>query len=184
MMLLAPGAFAFSTVVIDPGHGGHDRGGIPSNLASEKIMTLDVAFRLRTRLEAAGLRVVMTRTSDTFISLPARVAIANAQRNAIFVSVHFNAAPRRGAEGYETYYYSRQSARLAEACYAKITQAWPGSHRGVRISGFYVIRKTRIPAVLVEPGFLTNPQEAALISRPETRQRLANLLASAILSRR
>lgn len=184
LLALAPGAWAFSTVVIDAGHGGFDRGGIPGQRVWEKSMTLDVAFRLQARLRAAGLRTVMTRTSDTFIPLPRRVAIANAQRNAIFVSIHFNAAPRAGAEGYETYYYSRQSARLAAACYSKIVQAWPGSRRGVRVRGFYVIRKTAIPSVLVEPGFLTNPREASLVSQAAYRQRIANLLASAILSRR
>jgi N-acetylmuramoyl-L-alanine amidase len=175
-------AYGFDTVVIDPGHGGVDRGGIPGQRVPEKVMALDVAFRLRARLEAAGLRTVMTRHDDTFISLPQRVAIANAQRNAVFISVHFNATPRPEAEGFETYYYSRRSARLAAACYAGIVQSWPGTHRGLRTRGFFVIRKTNIPSVLVEPGFLTNPREAGLISQPWERQRIANLLANAILS--
>ncbi|HEX4085576.1 MAG TPA: N-acetylmuramoyl-L-alanine amidase [Chthoniobacteraceae bacterium] len=184
LLLLPLGAFAFTTVVIDPGHGGIDRGGIPGQRVAEKTMTLDTAFRLRRLLEAAGFRTVMTRTSDTFVSLPARVAIANAQRNAIFISLHYNAAPREGAEGFGAYYYNRRSARLAMACYSHIIQAWPGTPRGVQIRGFYVIRKTRIPSILVEPGFLTNAREASLISRPEVRQRIAALLAAAIISER
>jgi N-acetylmuramoyl-L-alanine amidase len=181
---VAPGAFAFSTVVIDPGHGGIDRGGIPGQRVPEKVMALDTARRLEIRLRQAGFRTIMTRRDDTFVSLPARVAIANAQRNAIFISIHYNAAPRPAAEGFETYYYTRHSAKLAAACYSRIVQAWPGSRRGVRTRGFYVIRKTVIPSVLVEPGFLTNPREAALISRPEVRQRIADLLAAAIISKR
>jgi N-acetylmuramoyl-L-alanine amidase len=177
-------ASAFTTVVIDPGHGGADRGGIPGQRVPEKVMALDTARRLEIRLRAAGFHTVMTRWNDTFISLPERVAIANAQRNAIFISIHFNATPRPEAEGFETYYYSRRSAKLAEACYSRIIQAWPGSRRGIRTRGFFVIRKTNIPSVLVEPGFLTNPREAALISRPEIRQRLADLLADAIISKR
>jgi N-acetylmuramoyl-L-alanine amidase len=181
---LARTALGFNTVVIDPGHGGVDHGGIPGQRVWEKTMTLDTAKRLAILLRQAGLRVVMTRVDDTFISLPQRVAIANAQRDAIFISIHYNATPRAGAEGFETYYYSRRSAKLAAACYSRIVQAWPGSRRGIRTRGFYVIRKTNIPCVLVEPGFLTNPYEAALISQASTRQRIARLLAAAILSRR
>lgn len=178
------GAFGFTTVVIDPGHGGVDRGGIPGQRVPEKVMALDTAWRLEKRLQAAGFRTIMTRQSDYFVSLPARVAIANAQRDAIFISIHYNAAPRAGAEGFETYYYSRRSAKLAAACYSRIVQAWPGSRRGIRTRGFFVIRKTTIPSVLVEPGFLTNPREAALISEPGMRQRIAELLAAAIISKR
>jgi N-acetylmuramoyl-L-alanine amidase len=181
---VVPGAFGFTTVVIDPGHGGVDRGGIPGQRVAEKTMTLDTARRLEVRLRAAGFRTIMTRRDDYFVSLPARVAIANAQRNAIFISIHYNAAPRSEGEGFETYYYTRYSAKLAAACYSRIIQAWPGSRRGIRTRGFYVIRKTMIPSVLVEPGFLTNPREAALISRPEMRQRIADLLAAAIISKR
>ena len=184
LALSARGAFGFTTVVIDPGHGGIDRGGIPGQRVPEKVMTLDTARRLEVRLRAAGFRTVMTRRTDVFVSLPARVAIANAQRNAIFISIHYNAAPRSQAEGFETYYYTRKSARLAAACYSRIIQAWPGSRRGIRTRGFFVIRRTVIPSVLVEPGFLTNPREAALISRPEYRQRVADLLAAAIISKR
>lgn len=147
-------------------------------------MVLDVAYRLQARLRAAGLRTVMTRRDDTFVSLPGRVAIANSYRNAIFISVHFNATPRPEAEGFETYYYSAHSAWLAKACYSAIIRAWAGTARGVRTRPFYVIRKTGIPAVLVEPGFLTNPREASLVSQPGVRQRIANLLAAAIISKR
>jgi len=184
LCLLVRQACGFTTVVIDPGHGGQDRGGIPGQRVAEKTMTLDTAFRLDRLLRAAGFRTVLTRYNDTFVSLPRRVAIANAQRNAIFISIHYNAAPRAAAEGFETYYYSRRSARLAAACYSRIIDSWWGSRRGVRTRGFFVIRRTTIPSVLVEPGFLTNPREAALISRPEVRQRIATLLAAAIISNR
>jgi len=91
---------AFTTVVIDPGHGGVDRGGIPGQRVAEKVMALDTARRLEIRLRAAGFRTIMTRRDDYFVSLPERVAIANAQRDAIFISIHFNATPRPGAEGF------------------------------------------------------------------------------------
>src|SRR3954447_21647231 len=85
------GARASTTIVIDAGHGGHDRGGIAGQRVSEKMMNLDVAQRLKALLQASGYRVVMTRDSDVFIPLGMRVAIANAYRDAIFVCIHFNA---------------------------------------------------------------------------------------------
>src|SRR5436190_16337173 len=96
----------YTTIVIDPGHGGFDRGGIPGQRVAEKVMTLDVSQRLKTILQNAGYRVVMTRDTDEFIPLGTRVAIANSQPNAIFICVHFNSATRRGANGIETYFYS------------------------------------------------------------------------------
>ncbi|MEA3187897.1 MAG: N-acetylmuramoyl-L-alanine amidase [Chthoniobacter sp.] len=180
--IFASSAFAgFSTVVIDAGHGGHDRGGIPGQRVAEKWATLEVARRLQGDLRAAGLRTVMTRSDDTFIPLGTRVAIANAQRNAVFVSIHFNSAPRSGACGFETYYYSRQSGPLAARLYSKLVRAWPSENRGLRCRGFFVIRRTRIPAVLCECGFLTNPREASLISSAAMRQRIADLLAQGIV---
>src|SRR3954467_5432420 len=92
------------TSVVDAGHGGFDRGGVPGQRISEKDKTLDVAQRLRRILSANGYRVIMTRDSDVFVSLGARVGIANSNPNAIFVSIHFNCAPRSGANGIETYY--------------------------------------------------------------------------------
>src|SRR4029077_19970411 len=85
-----------TTVVIDAGHGGFDRGGIPGQRVSEKDMTLDVARRLKGALVASGYRVVMTRQSHVFVPLGTRTTVANSNRNAIFVSVHFNSATRGG----------------------------------------------------------------------------------------
>ena len=104
-----------TVVVIDAGHGGFDRGGIPGQRVPESIMTLDVALRLRSILQASGYPVVMTRSSDVFVPLGTRVAIANSYRNGIFVCIHFNSATRRGANGIETYFYSGQSLSLASA---------------------------------------------------------------------
>src|SRR3989440_8527942 len=161
------------TVVIDAGHGGHDRGGIPGQRIAEKDMTLDVAQRLRNVLAASGYHVVMSRDSDVFVSLPTRVAIANSYRNAIFVCIHFNATQRSGAGGIETYFYSRDSLPLASAVHYYVTGGAPSANRGVRRRGYYVLRKTNIPAVLVECGFLTNPTEAAYAQTASYRQKLA-----------
>jgi N-acetylmuramoyl-L-alanine amidase len=171
------------TVVIDAGHGGHDRGGIPGQRIAEKVMTLDVAQRLRNVLEASGYRVVMTRDSDVFVPLGTRVAIANSYRNAIFVCVHFNATNRMGASGIETYFYSRDSLPLASAIHHFVVGGAPSGNRGVRRRGYYVLRKTNIPAVLVECGFLTNPTEAAYAQTTSYRQKLAEEIAAGVRGR-
>ncbi|PYJ75050.1 MAG: hypothetical protein DME77_10200 [Verrucomicrobia bacterium] len=172
-----------TTVVIDAGHGGFDRGGIPGQRIPEKEMTLDVAQRLKGVLTAAGYRVVMTRDSDVFVPLATRVAIANSYRNAIFVCIHFNSAKRMGAGGIETYFYSRDSLPLASAVHYFVAGGAPSANRGVRRRGFYVLRKTGIPAVLVECGFLTNPTEGAYAESTSYRQKLATEIAAGIRGR-
>ena len=171
------------TVVIDAGHGGYDRGGIPGQRIAEKDMTLDVAQRLKNVLSASGYRVVMTRSTDVFVPLGGRVAIANSYRNAIFVCIHFNATGRSGASGIETYFYSRESLPLASAIHYYVTGGAPSANRGVRRRGYYVLRRTSIPAVLIECGFLTNPTEAAYAQSVSYRQKLAEEIAAGIRGR-
>jgi N-acetylmuramoyl-L-alanine amidase len=171
------------TVVIDAGHGGYDRGGIPGQRVSEKDMTLDVARRLQSVLTASGYRVVMTRDSDVFVPLGTRCAIANSNRNAIFVSVHFNSATRSGASGIETYFYNRDSLSLASAIHHYVAGGAPSSNRGVRRRGYYVLRRTNMPSVLVECGFLTNATEAGYAQNASYRQKLAEAIAAGVRSR-
>ena len=172
-----------TVIVIDAGHGGFDRGGIPGQRVAESTMTLDVALRLRSALQASGYRVVMTRSTDVFVPLGTRVAIANAYRNGIFVCVHFNSATRRGANGIETYFYNSQSLPLASAIHYYVAGGAPSPNRGVRRRGYYVLRKTTIPSVLVECGFLTNPYEAQYIQSATYRQKLAEEIARGVRNR-
>jgi N-acetylmuramoyl-L-alanine amidase len=172
-----------TVVVIDAGHGGFDRGGIPGQRVAEKTMTLDVAQRLKSVLTAYGYRVVMTRDNDVFVPLGTRVAIANSYRNAIFVCIHFNAARRRTASGIETYFYSSQSLPLASAIHYYVAGGAPSSNRGVRRRGFYVLRKTTIPSVLVECGFLTNATEANYAQSADYRQKLAEEIGRGVRER-
>jgi N-acetylmuramoyl-L-alanine amidase len=174
---------ATTTVVVDAGHGGFDRGGIPGQTIPEKEMTLDVAQRLKGILIANGYHVVMTRDSDVFVPLAARVAIANSYRNAIFVCIHFNSAKRMGADGIETYFYGRDSLPLASAVHYFVAGGAPSPNRGVRRRGYYVLRKATVPAVLVECGFLTNPTEAQYAQTTSYRQKLADEIAAGIRGR-
>ncbi|HEY5753164.1 MAG TPA: N-acetylmuramoyl-L-alanine amidase [Chthoniobacterales bacterium] len=171
------------TVVIDAGHGGHDRGGIPTNYVTEKNVALDVALRLRNDLREAGFRVVMTRTNDVFIPLSMRCAIANAQRRAVFVSIHFNSAANRDARGVETYYYG-SGGGLAASIHRRLTRNLGAPDRRIRSRRYFVLRNTRIPAVLVECGFLTNRYDASLALKSGYRARLAQEIANAIIANR
>lgn len=176
-------AAPFSTVVLDAGHGGHDRGGIPTNIIPEKGVALDVTRRVRGYLLAAGLRVVMTRSSDVFVTLDQRVNLSNAQRSAVFVSIHFNSAARRGANGIETF-ANTAGLPLARRIQREVMRTTYSEDRGVKQRGFYVLRKNRKPAVLVECGFLTNPTDAALAGRASYRDKLARRIAGAIIGYR
>lgn len=167
-------------VVIDAGHGGFDRGGIPGQRVAEKNMALDVAQRLAKKLHGAGYRVVMTRDSDVFVSLPGRVAIANSYRHAIFVCIHFNSSTRAGANGIETYYYRKDSMTLAADIHRNVIGGAPTENRGIRRRGYYVLRKTTIPGVLVECGFLTNPGEARLVLTSSYREKLAEEISRGV----
>lgn len=180
-VLAQPSAWAARTVVIDAGHGGHDRGGGPGQKIPEKPYALDVAIRLQRVLQSAGYRTVMTRSGDYFVTLGNRCAIANKHRDAIFVSIHFNSGQREGANGIETYYYTAKSAALAASIHREVLRAAGTEDRRVRHRGFYVIRNTRIPSVLCELGFLTNRAEAAKISGSAAyRQSLAEAVARGI----
>jgi len=171
---------ARGTIVIDAGHGGFDRGGVPGQRIAEKDKTLDVALRLRRILQADGYRVVMTRDRDVFIPLGTRTAIANSYRGASFVSIHFNCASRAGANGIETYYYRSDSAGLAASIHRNVIAGAPTENRGIRRRGFFVLRRTAIPSVLVECGFLTNPTEGRLAQTDSYRQKLAEQIARGI----
>jgi N-acetylmuramoyl-L-alanine amidase len=180
LVAFAASALGERTIVIDAGHGGFDRGGVPGQRISEKDKTLDVAQRLSRILQAQGYRTVMTRDSDVFIPLGTRTAIANRYRDASFVSIHFNCAPRVGANGIETYYYRSDSAALAASIHRNVVSISPSENRGIRRRGFFVLRRTAIPSVLVECGFLTNPTEGRLALSADYRQRLAEQIARGI----
>src|SRR5438045_8899321 len=123
---------------------------MPGKRVAETDMTLDVALRVRNILSANGYNVVMTRSTDVFVPLGGRVAIANSYRNAIFVCIHFNSASRSGASGIETYFYSSQSYALASSIHHFVAGGAPSANRRVRRRGFHVLRRSNIPAVPAE----------------------------------
>ncbi len=180
LAVVAP-CFGFTTVVVDAGHGGKDRGGMPKQRISEKLLALDLAKRVERLLRASGVRTVMTRRDDRTVSLPERVRQANSYRDAIFVSIHFNSSRNRDATGIETYYYN-SGYDLAANIQNKMIRACRTDDRGIKRRGFYVLRHTKIPSVLVECGFLTNPSEGKRCQKSSYRQLLAQQVVRGILA--
>jgi len=175
---------SFSTVVVDAGHGGKDNGAYRKFGGAEKLATLDVAKRLSRRLRESDLKIVMTRSTDVFIPLEQRVAIENAQKNSIFVSIHFNDSRRRGIHGFETYYHSANSFDLAHRIQSKLMTIPHSANRGVHSANFRVLRLAKYPAVLVECGFLSNRLEGGEARDSEYREALADRIAEAIVEQR
>ena len=174
----------FNTVVIDAGHGGKDNGAYRRYGGAEKVATLDVARRLERKLRESELKTVMTRSSDVYISLDRRVEIENAQKNSIFVSIHFNDSRRRVIRGFETYYHSPASRELAARIHGKLSTIPRSTNRGIHVANFRVLRLARYPAVLVECGYLSNRREGSGARSAEFREVLADKIAEALIEQR
>jgi len=145
-------------VVVDAGHGGRDMGAYWYGVR-ESDLNMRVARKVEAGLKARGYPVTMTRRSDIFISLSKRARIANRFRNAIFVSIHFNATKSTRVSGAETYYKGRKSRYLASCIQSQLIKRLRVKNRGVRRGNYAVLVGTKCPAVLVECGFISNSYE-------------------------
>ena len=188
-------------VYLDAGHGGYDPGASYFGI-SEKSLTLAIQSRVKAKLEAEGYQVVTTRTSDTYVDLTDRSRAANASESDIFVSIHINASGSSAAQGIETYYYQpyaeypsrinatyhanstrlSMSDTLANAIQSSLINAIGAQNQGVKRQTFAVLRETTAPAVLLELGFLSNPQEAARLNTSAYQETLANAIVAGIKS--
>ncbi len=198
------------TVVLDPGHGGYDKGQVSRN-GCEKDFALDVARRLRQILKAKGLRVIMTREGDYFVPLEVRAKIANSARDSIFVSIHFNGTnDDPNATGFEIFSFTprgapstsdtnvasnsfnmqpgsttdAESLALSACIYHSLIGHIPEYDRGIKRARFAVLRLTKVPAVLIEGGFLTDRGESKLIASKDWRGKLAAAIGVGIESYR
>lgn len=206
-------------VVLDPGHGGDDRGAIGPHGELEKDLTLQIARLTAARLQAAGVPARLTRDGDEAVPLTERTALANRLRADVFVSIHANASPARGARGAETYFMSAEASDSHAAQAAAVENAsaspdtvqlilWDLAHtanlnqsavlardvqerlnalqeirdRGVKQAPFVVLTGATMPAVLVEVGFLSNPDEAARLTARPALEALAGALVDALTS--
>ncbi len=173
------------SVVIDPGHGGPDPGAIGIGGIRETDVVLEISKIVKNLLSEKGVKVRLTRKNEVDLDLPPRVSFANNTDADIFVSIHANASrgKRRDINGLETFYYRGWRGRLlAKKIQKQILRVSPGSpDRGVKQGRFYVIKNTRMPAVLVEIGFLTGRLDARRLEKTTHRKRLAYAIAKGIL---
>lgn len=173
-------------VVIDPGHGGPDPGAVGIGGLRETDVVLDVSLQVARLLQARGVQVLLTRTTEVDVDLPPRVTLANSSGADVFVSVHANALSmeRPDVNGIETFYFAGgRSQSLAEAIQQQLMAISPGTpDRGARPGRFFVIRRTVMPSALAEMGFVTGEVDAPRLADPAYRRRLAQALAAGILN--
>lgn len=195
-------------VVIDAGHGGEDGGTSSAGGTSEKELNLSVAFALRDLFEAAGVPVVMTRTEDVLLydrnvdfkgrkkvldlaarRLVAEKTAAEAEQCggvSLFISIHMNAFPQPQYRGMQVWYGTGHplSAEAATGIQSAALAVMPDNHRKTKAAGsnIYLLDRIKSPAVLVECGFLSNPEEAELLSREEYRYAVAAVVFAGVIA--
>ena len=178
-------------VMIDPGHGGRETGAIYGNV-DEREINLDVSLKLGEYLKSKGIEVVYTRTDDRFVGLQERADMANMDRVSLFVSIHCNAAESTSANGTETYFYApiskpvlfaqrMERQQLAECIQRNAVRSGGLADRGVKEKNLAVLRETKMPAVLVECGFMSNQRELAVLLDPGFQQRIAEGIGNGII---
>jgi N-acetylmuramoyl-L-alanine amidase len=174
-----PSSLRGLTIVVDPGHGGHDPGAQRAR-SNEKSLTLDISLRLRKALQARGANVLMTRETDRFVSLQGRCDFANQRGADLFVSVHINASPKPGSSGTETFYYSATSQSFAREVHKELVKATGRPNRKIHQRRLWVVRHTWMPAILTETAFISNSKEEALLRDPNFRERVARGIAQGV----
>lgn len=173
-------------VVIDPGHGGPDSGAVGIRGIRETDVVLDISLRVADILKKKGVDVYLTRKKEIDLDLYPRVSFANKLRADAFVSIHANATRknvRRDVNGIETFFFSgTRGFRLASSIQEEVVNVSPGSpNRGVRRSRFFVIRRTNMPAALVETGFLTGRLDSSRLRQASYRRKLALAISKGVL---
>lgn len=187
------------TIVLDAGHGGEDGGTVGDGNILEKDLNLAVTLRLSELLREAGYSVVLTRESDTLLydrtidykgrkkalDLAARRKIAEETPNSIFVSIHMNSYPDSRYHGLQVWYSpnhpaSKQIADTIQKTAKELLQPENNRQTKAATSAIYLLHNLQIPAVLIECGFLSNPEEAQKLANPEYQQSLAMTLLSAL----
>jgi len=168
-------------IVLDAGHGGGDTGAVGANGTLEKDINLDIIQRAGKLLNAAGCRVLLTRNDDTLPALDDRPGLANSRQADIFISVHCNSsATRNTGSGTQVYFKTPQSIPLAAIMHEELIKALELRDGGIRTARFVVIRKSLMPAVLLEIAFINNEKEEQLLCTPAFRQKAAEAILNGV----
>ena len=189
-----------TTIILDAGHGGEDGGASSADGLLEKDLNLALVLTMRDILTANGIKVILTRDTDTLLydrnvnfegrkkklDAEARLKIANETENAVFVSIHMNTYPHPSCQGVQVWYSENNNAsfELAKTIQSTAKELLQKENdRTVKRSGssIYLLRKLECPAILIECGFLSSPEEAALLADASYRQQLALVLCMGIL---
>lgn len=171
------------TIVIDAGHGGWDPGRTGVNGENEKNINLKIALKLQTYLEQGGATVLITRNEDSALSqkkkedMKQRKEIANESEGDILISIHQNSFPKKSAKGAQVFYYnnSEESKKLAEYIQNSLKQFLdPNNERLAKANtSYYILKNTKLPAAIVECGFLTNAEEEAMLNDEKYQEKVA-----------
>ena len=189
-------AIANRVIVVDPGHGGIDPGAVGQGV-TEKRIVLEVAKRLKTLLNHAGAKVIMTRDSDTDLGSPGpnglsgrkredlanRVELANSNKADLYLSIHVNAFPSSRWRGAQTFYQRNQAEgkKLAEAIQGELIRVLGNTDRVAKAEDFYTTRNTNMASAIVEIGFISNPAEAELLTDAAYQRKLALAIYSGLV---
>lgn len=188
-----PSEYGDYCIILDAGHGGSDGGTLAEDVLSqngrridvlEKDINLSVVFYMEELLEELGVEVILTRESDETLSLDERVKIANSVEADLFVSIHCNYYEDDASiSGLESYFFegSDSGKSCAEKILEKVESGGKIETRNAKESNFYVLKKTNIPAVLVELGYLSNTKECLLLAEKEYQETMAKELVAGIL---
>jgi N-acetylmuramoyl-L-alanine amidase len=187
--LLMPVQRRYRVILIDPGHGGHDAGAVSASGVKEKDLNLQLSLLLAEALRAKGYTVYLTRSDDRYLSLDARPGMIARYKADLFISVHHNSAANTAASGHEVYFLRSENDaetalaidsvqmafQIEKSLFAHLPQT---AVRGVKCARFKVLRLSSVPSILIEAGFVSNPDEVQILSSRNYQQLFAEAVAS------
>ena len=176
-----PQGIEHAKIVIDPGHGGDDPGAVVTfSEKHEADHTLTTALLLKKELENLGATVILTRESDKSVSLENRAQLSNREKVNAFISLHFDSGPNSNASGTTGYYFTSTSENLAQTVNKYIARNLTLKSQGTKFQNFLVLRENKQPSILLELGYLNNPDDNKLIESTEYQENIAKSIASAL----
>ena len=176
-----PQGIEHAKIVIDPGHGGDDPGAVVTfSEKHEADHTLTTALLLKKELENLGATVILTRESDKSVSLENRAQLSNREKANAFISLHFDSGPNSNASGTTGYYFTSTSENLGQTGNKYIARNLTLKSQGTKFQNFLVLRENKQPSILLELGYLNNPDDNKLIESTEYQENIAKSIASAL----
>ena len=176
-------------IVVDPGHGGEDPGKVGINDVLEKDLNLQIAKKVKKLLEEAGIKIVMTRTNDKVPDakkedLNQRVQLINDTKPKLALCIHQNSYPDAAIKGAQVFYHTitPEAEDVASIVQEELRTVDPTNTRQIKENDtYYMLKNTQVPTIIVECGFLTNPDEAAKLTQEEYQDQLAQAICEGVI---